>query len=156
PQAMTAMISLAARWLDGSAKARMPLRRKARRRGWWFSVDIDQPTTVLPRQPRQLPGDLLPREHDHRSRAVGIGATHQPCRVRPPCGHADNPCREKVRPPPPALPLGAAALVFLREPVDVLDRLSNPFQAPNQPGVLARPALRPGFADCLPGVPQSD
>ena len=81
PQAMTA-ISQAAPWLGGSAKARMPWRAKGRRRGWWFPVNIGKTTTVPPRQTRQLPSDLLAREHGHRSRTVGIGAISQPCRLR--------------------------------------------------------------------------
>jgi hypothetical protein len=75
------VISQAALWLGWPAKARIPRRPKARRRGWWFAVNIDEPTVVPLRQTRQLPGDLFAREHGHRSRAVGIGAVNQLCRL---------------------------------------------------------------------------
>jgi len=155
PQAMTAIPQLAP-WLRRSARARMPRRSIARRRSWWFSANIGQPSTVPPGQTRQLPRDLLAREHGHRSRARGIGAINQPGRLRQQSGQPDKPLRQKAAPPTPALPSRLDALVFLREPVDVLNRLSHPFHTPNQPGLLARPPLRPGFADCLPRVPQPD
>jgi len=64
--------------------------------------------------------------------------------------------RQKVAAPSPGLAWRADALVFLREPVNVLDRLSDPFETANQPTVFGRPPLRSGFADCLPGVAKPD
>ena len=64
PQAMTA-IAQVAHWRGGSVRGGMPRRSKAADRGWWFSVNIDKPGTVLPGQAGQLSGDLLAREHGH-------------------------------------------------------------------------------------------
>jgi hypothetical protein len=106
---------------------------------------------LLGRERSQLLPYLLARVHHYRSRGERIRTLHKLGGPGQPLGQADKPLREQLPSAPPAVPDGADALVVLREPVDVLDGLADPFQPADEPGLLGLEALRPRLTDRLPG-----